>query len=83
TEVWLPGKQGTAPNKFNAYGAGYYDGSIHRYLNLLAETHFWAADNANGSATAKNFVLNYYCSEGLVEDGLKGLGYSIRCIQKK
>lgn len=83
TSVWLPGKQGTAPNKFNAYGAGYYDGSIHRYLNLLAETHFWAADNANGSATAKNFVLNYYCSEGLVEDGLKGLGYSIRCIQKK
>ncbi len=83
TEVWLPGKQGTAPNKFNAYGAGYYDGSIHRYLNLLAETHFWAADNANGSATAKNFVLNYYCSDGLVEDALKGLGYSIRCIQKK
>ena len=83
TSVWLPGKQGTAPNKFNAYGAGYYDGSIHRYLNLLAETHFWAADNANGSATAKNFVLNYYCSDGLVEDGLKGLGYSIRCIQKK
>lgn len=83
TSVWLPGKQGTAPNKFNAYGAGYYDGSIHRYLNLLAETHFWAADNANGSATAKNFVLNYYCSDGLVEDALKGLGYSIRCIQKK
>ena len=83
TDVWLPGKEGTAPNKFNAFGAGYYDASIHRYINLLAETHFWASDYSTGSATAKNFVINYYCSDGLVEECLKGLGYSIRCIQKK
>ncbi|MBR6132274.1 MAG: fibrobacter succinogenes major paralogous domain-containing protein [Bacteroidales bacterium] len=83
TDVWLPGRQGIAPNKFNAFGAGYYDASVHRYYNLLGETHFWAADYNAGSATAKNYVLNYYCSDGLVEEVLKGLGYSIRCVQKK
>ena len=83
TLVWLPGKQGTAPNKFNAYGAGYYDGSVNRYFNLLGETHFWAVDYSTGSSMAKNFVLNYYCSEGLIVDSMKGFGYSIRCVQKK
>ena len=83
TLVWLPGKQGTAPNKFDAYGAGYYDGSVNRYFNLLGETHFWAVDYSTGSSMARNFVLNYYCSEGLVVESMKGFGYSIRCVQKK
>ena len=83
TLVWLPGKQGIAPNKFNAYGAGYYDGSLDRYFNLLGETHFWAVDNNTGSSMAQNFVLNYYCESGLFQDANKGLGYSIRCVQRR
>ena len=82
TLVWLPGKQGIAPNLFNAYGAGYYDGSLDRYFNLLGETHFWAVDYSTGSSMAKNFVLNYYCDTGLFQDANKGLGYSIRCVKR-
>ncbi len=82
TEVWLPGKQGIAPNLFNAYGAGYYEGSIDRYYNLLGETHFWAADYSANSTTSTNFVLNYYCDTGLYQESLKGLGYSIRCVKR-
>ena len=83
TLVWLPGKQGIAPNLFNAYGAGYYDGSLDRYFNLLGETHFWAVDNNTGSSMAQNFVLNYYCESGLFQNANKGLGYSIRCVQRR
>ena len=82
TDVWLPGKQGIAPNLFNAYGAGYYEGGINRYFNLLGETHFWASDYSANSSTSNNFVLNYYCDSALFQENLKGLGYSIRCVKR-
>lgn len=82
TEVWLPGKQGIAPNLFNAYGAGYYEGGINRYFNLLGETHFWASDYSANSSTSSNFVLNYYCDSAQFQENLKGLGYSIRCVKR-
>ena len=82
TEVWLPGKQGIAPNLFNAYGAGYYEGGINRYFNLLGETHFWASDYSANSSTSRNFVLNYYCDSAQFQENLKGLGYSIRCVKR-
>ena len=83
TLVWLPGREGTAPNLFEAFGAGYYDDSIQRYQNLLGETRFWAADYTTGSSMAKVFTLNYYCEDGQIVESRKGLGYSIRCIRKK
>ncbi len=82
TEVWLPGKQGIAPNLFNAYGSGYYEGGINRYFNLLGETHFWASDYSANSSTSSNFVLNYYCDSAQFQENLKGLGYSIRCVKR-
>ena len=81
--VWLPGKQGIAPNKFNAFGAGYYDANIGRYTDLLGVTHFWASDYTATSPTAHNFVLNYYCEDGLDETADRDFGFSIRCVQKK
>ena len=82
TEVWLPGRQGIAPNLFNAYGAGYYEGGTDRYYNLMGETHFWASDYRLNSSTGSNFELNHYCDTGLYQESLKGLGYSIRCVKR-
>ena len=82
TQVWLPGRQGIAPNLFNAYGAGYYEGGTDRYYNLMGETHFWASDYRLNSSTGSNFELNHYCDTGLFQESLKGLGYSIRCVKR-
>ena len=81
--VWLPERAGTAENKFNAFGAGYYAPTIDRYENLLGETHFWASDTSRTAMMAKNFELNYYCENGLENLEDKGLGYSIRCVKKE
>ena len=83
SNVWLPGKQGTAPNSFNAFGAGYYDANIGRYTNLLGEAHFWTSDYTATSPVARNFVLNYYCEDGLDETADRDFGFSIRCVRKK
>ena len=81
-EYWLPGMGGTLPNTgFNARGAGYYDGSINRYLNLLGETYFWTSEVTTTYYDGHCAVINYYCPQGLIQEQDKGRGQSVRCLR--
>lgn len=81
---WLPDREGTLPNSgFNARGAGYYDGGLGRYYNLLGQTNFWTSEGPANSSSAESLTITHYCDEGLIESSSKGIGYSIRCLRKK
>ena len=79
---WLPGAEGTDASGFGARGAGYYDPSIDRYVNLMGETYFWSYESSS-SFMAKCGVITYYCPQLMIEEKLKGMGYSIRCIRRE
>ena len=82
TPYWLPGLGGTLPNTgFNARGAGYYDGSINRYINLLGETFFWTSEVTTTYQAGHCAVINYYCPDGLIQEQDKGRGQSVRCLR--
>ncbi len=81
---WLPGRTGTNALGFNAKGAGYYDNSIGRYLNLLGQTYFWTSETGLTNMQAKNVLITHSCGELLYgDDDLKGMGCSVRCIKKE
>ena len=79
---WLPGAEGTDVSGFGARGAGYYDSSAERFMNLMGETYFWTYETSS-SYGGKCAVISYYCPELLIQDKLKGMGYSIRCIRRE
>lgn len=84
TQYWLPGAAGTTPNKgFNARGAGYYDQSIGRYMNLLGEAYFWSYETGATVTRGKCSVITHYCPELINQNQDKGMGFSVRCIRKR
>ena len=81
---WLPGSAGVPPvSGFEAKGAGYYDASIDRYVNLLAETYWWSATTGTTVIEGECFAMTHTCPEMLMEHKLKGHRVSVRCIQKR
>ena len=83
TLVWLPGMEGSAPNLFEAFGGGYYDGSTSKYMSLLGEAHFWTSTTVSHTCYADEFGIVLYCLDAIHQEAHKSLGYSIRCIRKK
>ena len=79
---WLPGAEGTDASGFGARGAGYYDSSIDRYVNLMGETYFWTYEHSS-SYKGKCAVITYYCPQVMIEEKMKGMGFSIRCIRRE
>ncbi len=51
-------------------------------MNLMGETYFWTYETSS-SYGGKCAVISYYCPELLIQDKLKGMGYSIRCIRRE
>ena len=81
---WLPGLAGTTPNcGFNARGAGYYDGSVDRYYNLLGETYFWTGDPVTTVEEGHCSVITMTCPQMMHTVYPKGHGHSVRCVQKR
>lgn len=79
--AWLPGSSATDALGFTAAGAGYYDASSERYVNLLGETYFWTAETTsvvNGTCC----VLTQTCPQGIITDKFKGQGFSVRCVKR-
>lgn len=79
--TWLPGAAGTNASGFNAKGAGFYDNSIDRYLNILGETNFWSCENIT-MYKGKCGVIAFNCPEFMEKEVLKGMGFSVRCIRR-
>ena len=79
---WLPGYEGTEPTTgFNARGAGYYDSTVDRFMNLLGETYYWTSDSAANSQNGTCIVISYHCADGMVQDKDKKRCHSVRCIR--
>lgn len=79
--AWLPGSSATNATGFTAAGAGYYDASSERYVNMLGETYFWSAETTsvvNGTCC----VLTQTCPQGIITDKFKGQGFSVRCVKR-
>ena len=79
--AWLPGSTATNTTGFSAVGAGYYDASSERYVNMLGETYFWSAETTsvvNGTCC----VLTQTCPQGIITDKFKGQGFSVRCVKR-
>lgn len=79
---WLDGG-GSNTTAFTALPAGYYDGSIDRYVNLMGETYFWSTTEVGGKWGASASMLGIHCSEIHGATVRTGLGYSVRCIKEK
>jgi len=79
--AWLPGSTATDALGFSAYGAGYYESSSDRYVNLLGESYFWSAEMSsvvNGTCSA----ITHTCPQGIITDKIKGEGFSVRCVKR-
>ena len=81
-DYWLDGG-GNNSTGFTSLPAGYYDGSIGRYLNLMGEAYYWSTTRVNGEIGSSSAVIRYICNEVLTQETREGLGYSVRCIKEK
>ena len=81
TDHWLDGKTGSDLSTFNSRGAGKYEASIDRYVELMGTTSYWSC-NAGAGANAPYFSLTYYMSncEGMSSTTSKLDGLSVRCV---
>ena len=79
---WLDGG-GSNTTEFTSLPAGYYDGSIDRYLNLMGEAYYWSTTLVGGTWTATASTMGLNCSELHTTNVRTGLGFSVRCIKEK
>lgn len=82
--TWLPGHNGNSlPDGFNAPGAGFYNADALRYENLLGDVYFWSASTGASVLQGVCSVITHTCPQIVIENEMKGMGYSIRCIKKE
>ena len=79
---WLDGG-GSNTTGFTALPAGYYDGSIDRFVNLMGETYFWSTTKVGSSFEATSSSMGIHCDDIHTSNVRTGLGYSVRCIKEK
>jgi uncharacterized protein (TIGR02145 family) len=78
TTLWI--NPGTNATGFNAFPAGWYNGTTKRFEDLYGYTGWWSSDNAPGNRDALHYYLNYYCDSLEEKDKPKGDGLSVRCV---
>ena len=79
---WLDGG-GSNTTGFTALPAGYYDGSIDRFVNLMGETYFWSTTKVGSEWEASASSMGIHCDDIHTSNVRTGLGYSVRCIKEK
>ncbi len=80
--TWLPGANGSNSTGFNAVASGYYDDATDSYFNLMGEAYYWSSS----STTARKGECSYIthtCPILLDRDSNKGMGFSVRCVQRE
>jgi len=81
TMYWLnPPGPGTDDYGFDARPAGWYNGSIERFVDLYGYTGWWASDNDGGENSAKHYWIAYYCDYLQQSIKKKIDGLSVRCV---
>ena len=82
--TWLPGQNGNSlPDGFNAPGAGFYNADALRYENLLGDVYFWSASTGSSVMQGVCSTITHTCPQIVIENEMKGMGFSIRCIKKE
>ena len=79
---WITGG-GTNTTGFTALPAGYYNGSINRYEELLGAAYFWSTANTGSSTSSSAYSMFLNCDYILQVQTSHGNGYSVRCIKEK
>jgi len=67
------------PYLFDTRGAGKYNASNDRFINLKGSLGFWACDGDTGNS-AQYISFSYYCDESQETQTFKNDGLSVRCI---
>jgi len=80
-DYWIQPNNNTNETKFNARGAGYYNGAVQRFTELYGYTGWWSSDNASTMATTGlGAIMRYYCDYLEVIDIKNGDAISVRCL---
>ena len=79
---WVP-SGGSNTTGFTALPAGKYNGTLHRYEDLLGEAYFWSTAGVGSGTSISAFTLYLDCSIFVEANSYEGLGYSVRCIKEK
>jgi len=78
---WLYPNNDTDIFKFDARGAGYYNGSTARYEDLYGFTGWWAYDSSlSGETLSMGAVMEYYCNQIEIVEIKKTDALSVRCL---
>ena len=56
---------------------------VLRYENLLGDFYFWSASTGASVLQGVCSAITHTCPQILIENELKGVGFSIRCIKKE
>ena len=78
---WLKPNGATNATGFDLRGAGYYNGTQNRFLNLYGYTAFWSSDAPTATA-AFAAIVRYNCNQVEVVEVKMGDGLSVRCVME-
>ena len=82
-DYWLNGAGGSNTTGFTSLPGGYYDGSIDRYINLMAEAYYWSTKKEGSNINPSASVISFFCESVVDATVREGLGYSVRCIKER
>ena len=82
TQHWAdPLGPGTDDFGFDALPAGWYNGSIERFVDLYGYAGWWASNTGNSNTNAAFLWLSYYCDLNQDSEKSKIDALSVRCVQ--
>ena len=73
---------GIAPLSSGDFQETNADGVL-RYENLLGDFYFWSASTGASVLQGVCSAITHTCPQILIENEMKGVGFSIRCIKKE
>ena len=56
---------------------------VLRYENLLGDVYFWSASTGSSVMQGVCSTITHTCPQIVIENEMKGMGFSIRCIKKE
>jgi uncharacterized protein (TIGR02145 family) len=80
-QYWLdPPGSGTDEFGFDARPAGWYNGTIGRFVDMYGFAGWWASNDVPGTETSNSFIITYYCTQVEKQIKKKIDGLSVRCV---
>jgi uncharacterized protein (TIGR02145 family) len=78
---WLQPNSHTNITLFDARGAGYYNGTVQRFMDLYGYTGWWSSEVLTGEINfALAAIMRYYCEYMEILNIKEGDAISVRCL---